>query len=154
MNTIKVSDIIVPDKFTKTKPSEWKIKSVKEYVNKHKKLDKPVVLNGNTLKDNYIRYLVAVEMGIDEIPFITTQECKESFVAYVIGKFKNSNKEYTWKNRKNIPIDVGDKILVKSKTKTGKNVAVVTVVKTFKSNDKRYLKHKPVIRKIKDVKDS
>lgn len=156
MDTIKLSKIIVPKSFESSHPSKVKLDKVKTYVNEHGKLDKPIVLDGNTLTDNYIRYLVAVECGFEKVPYITSQEYRdreikeETPMTYIVGKFEDNDKEYIWKVTKNISIDVGDKVLVKSKCKNGKNgTAVVTVAQVFTSDSDHMLRHKPVIKKVK-----
>lgn len=158
MNMIRISDISIPIEFSNSKPKERKLSKVRAYVEEHGELDKPVVLDNKILTDNYIRYLIAIEKGFEEIPYITTQEYQESILQkstyYIIGKFRDSAKEYTWKNPKNIPINVGDRVLVKSKSVNGKkNRGVVTVVKIFSSNNKRFLKHKPVIKNLNAIKE-
>lgn len=153
MNTIKVAAIIIPDKFASPNPE--KIEKVKAYVQEHGAFDKPVILDGNVLVDNYIRYLVAVEMGMDTIPFMTTQEYKEKYpkenlsVDCITGVFREGGKHYTWKNPKNIELNVGDRVLVRSNNeKTGKKKGVVIVTRVFKSNQRSMLKHKSVIKKL------
>ena len=69
---------------------------------------------------------------------------------YIIGKFNNCEKEYTWKVTKNIPLEVGDRVLVRTKCKNGKNGnGVVTVVQVFTSDKANMLRHKPVIKKLR-----
>lgn len=155
MNTIMLSDIIVPKSFAKTQPSEQKMNSVRKYVEEHGKLDKPIVLDGKMLTDNYVRYLIAVEFGMEKIPCISTHEYREQKIVntpttYIVGKFKGNDKEYTWKLTKNIDINVGDMVLVRSKCKNGKNGnKVVTVVQVFTSDSPRMLRHKPVVKKLR-----
>lgn len=150
-----LSDVIIPKSFKQSKPSEHKFNKVVEYVTEHGELDKPIVLDGQMLTDNYVRYLVAVELGFEKVPYITTQEYREQRVentptTYIIGKFNNCDKEYTWKVTKNIPIVVGDKVLVKTKCKNGKSGrGVVTVVQVFTSEKTSMLRHKPVIKKLR-----
>lgn len=155
MNTIMLSEIIVPKSFQQTKPNEQKLNKVRTYVAEHGELDRPIVLDGQMLTDNYIRYLVAVEAGFEKVPCITTQEYREQKVestpnTYIIGKFKNCDKEYTWKVTKDIPLEVGDRVLVRSKCKNGKNGrGVVTVVQVFTSDAANMQRHKPVIKKLR-----
>ena len=150
-----LSDIIVPKSFQQTNPSEQKLDKVRAYVAEHGKLDKPIVLDGQTLTDNYVRYLVAVEAGFEKVPYITTQEYRERKVqdvptTYIIGKFNNCEKEYTWKVTKDILLKVGDRVLVRTKCKNGKNGnGVVTVVQVFTSDKANMLRHKPVIKKLR-----
>lgn len=155
MQTIKVSEIIIPEKFIDSSPNEEKVKTIRQYINQHHKLGKPVVLNGNILVDGYIRYLVAVENKMDEIPFIKALDYKKEHpnsklsIPYIAGKFRHGRKEYLWKNDKGIPINIGDKVLVNSKNKiTGKNRSVVIVTKIFESDNSSMLRHKSVVKRI------
>lgn len=155
MNTIMLSDIIVPESFAKTKPSEQKMTNVREYVKEHGELDRPIVLDGRMLTDNYIRYLIASEFGMEKVPCISSQEYREQKIidtptTYIVGKFKDNDKEYIWKVIKDIDINVGDRVLVRSKCKNGKNGnKVVTVVQVFTSDSPRMLRHKPVVKKLR-----
>ena len=150
-----LSEIIVPKSFKQTNPKKQKLDKVRDYVAKHGKLDKPIVIDGQMLTDNYVRYLVAVESGFEKVPCITTQEYREQKInntptTYIIGKFKNCDKEYTWKVTKNISLEVGDRVLVRSKCKNGKNGrGVVTVIQIFTSDRESMLRHKPVIKKLR-----
>ena len=145
----------MPESFQQTKPSKKKLDKVRAYVAEYRKLDKPIVLDGQMLTDNYIRYLVANEFGFEKVPYITTQEYREQRVenkptTYIIGKFKNCEKEYTWRVTKNISLEVGDRVLVRSKCKNGRNDrGVVTVVRVFTSCSANMLRHKPVIKKLR-----
>ena len=108
MNTIKVSDVIVPKVFKESKPKDYKLARIRNFVKKHGTLDKPIVVNADkVLTDNYIRYLVAVEQGLKEVPFMYAQEYREKAkfnprecptISYVVGKFYQCDKEYVWKN--------------------------------------------------------
>lgn len=152
MDKINISKIIIPEALSKSKPSKLKLNNVKAYYAEHGEFDKPVILTkDNILIDNYIRYLAAAQLGINEIPYFETQECSgQSMVMYVVGKFPNCEKEYTWKLLKNIDINAGDKVLVKTKTadKVKTVNRVVTVVRIFQSDSPQLLRHKPVIKKI------
>ena len=156
MNTIKVSDITIPKVFSDSHPKEYKLDRIRAYVDEHGKLDKPIVVNSDkVLTDNYIRYLVAVEKGLENVSIVSAQEYRRMFpeasptMTYVVGKFYQCDKEYTWKNPKDISIDIGDKVLVVSKTKHGKiGRAIMTGTKIFKSNNPKLLRHKPVVKNL------
>lgn len=149
MRTIKVSEVIIPKEFTKSTPRSDKIERVKSYVDKHKTLDKPIIINSEgVLTDNYVRYLVAKQYGLEDIPYITQDDKDKPPVVYIIGMFKNNPKRYTWKNIKRIPVKIGDVVLVESNTKNGKKKVVVEVVDIIQSSDKAMLKHKPIIRNL------
>lgn len=153
METIKISDVIIPKKFIRSTPRSDKVEKIKCYVERHNEIDKPIVINSNrVLVSNYIRYLIANQYGFKEIPFIIQDEIqnkKEKLsTTYIIGKFKNCNKKYIWKNTKKISVNIGDKVLVISNTKNGTKKVVVTVVDIFQSSDLTMLKHKPMIKNL------
>lgn len=153
MKKINIKDIYVPASFRGTKPGENKMKAVREYLRENGKLDRPVVLADNILVDGYIRYLVAIEAGMDHIPYISVfdqqKQRNEVVPVYICGKFEGNDKEYTWRVAKRMTVEVGDKVQVKSKCKNGSNTAVVTVTKVFTSDDEKLLRHKPVVKKLK-----
>lgn len=145
MDTINIliSNIIIPDEFTKTTPKNSKVESIREYFNVYNTIDEPVTISpSNVLMDGYIRYLIAKENNMQLIPCVVSDKyftpkrpCK-----YIVGKFNNGS-EYIWKIRNKLDVNVGDKVIVANKNRS----AVVTVVKVFCSNDKDKLRHKPVL---------
>lgn len=156
MNTIKLSDIIISESFKMTTPSESKMNSVRAYVKQNGKLDKPIVLDGRMLTDNYVRYLVAKEFDFKKVPYISVEEYRarevkpDAPITCIVGKFNDCDKEYTWRLTKDIHVEVGDRVLVKCKHKDGKSdVGAVTVVKVFTTDSDNVLRHKPVIKKLK-----
>ena len=156
MKVIKLSDVIIPNKFKDRQPSNKKLDKVRLYVDYHGELDKPLVLDGMVLTDNYIRYLVALEYGFTNLPYITIQEYRESVknevspTTYIIGKFKNNNKEYVWKVPDGMNVNIGDRVLVRSKCKDGRNgVKAVTVFDVFNADSSKMKKHKHVVKVIK-----
>lgn len=153
MKKIKTQAIIIPKSFLKTPPGQKKMDAVRSYVRENGKLDRPVVLAGKELVDNYVRYLVALEFGFDEIPYIPVSEYRKNepdmIPTYIVGKFEGNDREYTWRVKKRMQVEVGDIVQVKSKCKDGSNTATVTVVKVFSSDDTKLLRHKPVIKKLK-----
>lgn len=155
MKTIKLFEITVPDKFIRSVPNEKKVLKVQRHLERYHKLDKPVVLNGNVLIDGYIRYLVAIRNGMDEIPFVEALDYKKEHpnsklpILYITGRFRHGKKDYYWKNDKGIPINIGDKVLVNSKNKiTGRNRGVVIVTNIFESDNPSMLRHKSVVKRI------
>lgn len=143
--TIRVEDIVILDSFKQTPPKEYKLEEVREYVRANGKLDRPVILKGDTLVDGYTRYLIAVEFGMEEIPCSQYSKTPHTFVK---AKFGGVNKEYVWRIPKNgTSVEVGDKVLVR--TKYGKKkTAIVTVIEVFTSDDIELMKHKKIIKKI------
>lgn len=145
MDTINVliSDIIIPDEFTKTTPNISKVQRIREYFNVYNTIDEPVTISSsNVLMDGYIRYLIAKEYNMQSILCVISDKNFKSKipVKYIVGKFDNGS-EYIWKIRNKLDVNVGDKVLVANKNGS----AVVAVVKVFCSNDKDKLRHKPVL---------
>lgn len=155
MNTVAIGEIVVSNRFLKTKPREKKLNEIREHMEKYGTLDKPIILQGDLLVDGYARYFVAKEYGMKRVPCIQTSElnivedCKP--IAYIVGRFETSGKEYVWKVPHKITVEVGDTVLVDSKF-CKKNRGVVTVVRVFHSDDKDMLRHKSVIKKLKNDK--
>lgn len=155
---MNLSDIIVPGVFKKSKPKESKLSRIRNYVLEHGTLDKPIIINSdNVIVDNYIRYLIATEQGLQEVPVVLVEKHRNKRLSqteislpmtYVVGKFYRCDKEYIWKNNKDLTIEVGDKIRVVSKDKHKEKIgtAVVTVTRIFKSDNPNYLKYRPVIK--------
>ena len=143
VTNVLISDIIIPDEFTKTTPKNSKVERIREYFNVYNTIDEPVTISsGNILMDGYIRYLIAKENNIQSIPCVISDKnfTPKRPVKYIVGKFENGL-EYIWKIRNKLDVNVGDKVLVANKNGS----AVVTVVKVFCSNDKDKLRHKPVL---------
>lgn len=137
MNRIKVSDIILPSHLQNSIPRKEKLDKILRYYIQHKEFDVPVILEGNILVDGYARYYAAKECGIKEVPCINLLE-----IEYITAKFSHGNKRYIWKNIHNIPIKVGDTVLVQC-NKEAKAVKVLTI---FQNNDYRLLKHKNILK--------
>lgn len=153
MKKINIKDIYVPSSFRDTKPGSHKMDVVRTYLKENGKLDRPVVLSDNVLVDGYVRYLVAIEAGMDHIPYISVSEQQKQLnnvvPVYICGKFEGNDKEYTWRVAKRMSIEVGDIVQVKSRCKDGSNTSVVTVTNVFTSDDEKLLRHKPVVKKLK-----
>lgn len=152
---IKLEDVIIPKSFTETCPREEKLDKVRTHIKKYKTIDRPIVLDGKILTDSYTRYLVAKEFGFKEVPYITVQEHMENLknkpfsMPCVAGKFLNCDKEFVWKNPKNIPLEIGDRVMVKSNSKDGviRN-KYMFVTKTFISYNPDAVNHQPVVKKL------
>ena len=145
MKTIKLCDIKIRDDFMQTKPSVKKVNKALRYIERFNKIDKPIILNDGVLVDSYSRYLAAVIKGMREVPCVELQEMN-----YIVGKFDNSNKEYVWKNDRNVNVKVGDKVLVESRNvnKSKTKQLYVNVVDIFLSDSlELYNKHRRVIKK-------
>lgn len=124
---VKISNIRISNNFKKTIPSPEKMEKCRKYFLENGKVDAPVVVNQNMrLLDGYIRYLVLVENGVDEIDV----EVRAKKVTYVFGRHSMHRKEYVWrvtketKNRNKL--GVGALALVS--TKDGFKVVKITRV--------------------------
>lgn len=149
---VLISDIIIPDEFTKTTPNISKVQRIREYFNVYNTIDKPVTISsGNVLIDGYIRYLIAKENNIQSIPCVISDKNfkPKKPMKYIVGSFDNGS-EYIWKIRNKLDVNVGDKVLVANKN--GK--AVVSVVDVFESDNKDMRKHKPVLKVIERKNNS
>ena len=145
---MKLSKIIIPTIFKATNPSQIKIDNVSKHFKRFGMLDKPVVVDkSGVLIDGYIRYLVAKEAGLDEVDVIVDGLEKNK---YIVAKFEHGTKKYHWSNPLNLPIKIGDKVLVrnfdiKQKFSIETNeYSMVTVVDLYESNKR--LGHKPVVK--------
>lgn len=157
-NVIEMNKVIISKAFKSTYPKSHKLENVRNYFEHYGELDKPIVINNsNVLVDGYVRYLIALEYGLDVIPFVYVQEYKEynnnildNPVPFITGVFEDGNKEYVWKNDKNIPIEIGDKVEVRSWNCQKKRVdkMIVIVTNTFESDLSSMLRHKSVISKV------
>lgn len=144
MNTISLNNIEISNDFLESKPRDSKVAKAVKYIEKNGRIDKPVVLNNGILVDNYARYLAAKIVGLQEVPYVELQQ-----MSYIVGKFRNSGKEYIWKNDRNINIKIGDDVFVRIKYKEKTKKTCVTVTNIFLSDDlSLYNKHKSVLNKL------
>lgn len=74
---IPLASVIVSSDLRATPPKERKVRAVMEFYAKHGQLDKPIVVrpfdDGYYLQDKYLRFFVAEQLGLDEIPAIIIQ---------------------------------------------------------------------------------
>ena len=152
---INIKDVHVPESYASSHPRQEKLDAVIVYVQENNRLDRPLILNkDNVLIDNYLRYLAAQHFGMSKVPYVVgdyseeREEQNNQTMTYVVGKFYRCPKEYTWKNPDELPVAVGDKVLVKSKDKKKQidTVTVVTVVNVYKSNNPALKRHKPILK--------
>lgn len=147
MKLVKLDQIVVPACFADTKPKEYKLDKVRRYIKEHGKLDKPILLHGNYLKDGYVRYLVAKELGLEEVECVNNSNVTNNkLIKYVVGKFSDNGKEYIWKVPPHVKANIkaGDMVWVQ----VGNNKqAYTTVIKVDITEDTEFLKHKNVISK-------
>lgn len=72
VKNIPLSLVVLDEKFRGTDPKDGKVQELKKYVKENGKLDKPIAVSceGSSyrLKDKYLRYYVAKELGLKEIP--------------------------------------------------------------------------------------
>lgn len=140
-----LNEIHINKQFQRTPPRQEKLDKVRDFYEKHGKLDKPIKVNAqHYLIDGYTRYLIAKEIGLDfvdvviydnsneldDIPKtekeIFAEQNKDRLSAgeneYIVGIFPNNEnrKEYVWINRKGIIVNVGDTVRVKCKRADGR----------------------------------
>lgn len=75
---VDIEDIIIPKVFQHSQPRQWKIDKALEYYIKHKKVDKPLLVEPITnekgkpnqlyLVDNYVRYLIMLDNEVKRVP--------------------------------------------------------------------------------------
>ncbi len=110
VQTIMLSDIIVPDKFLRYSPDANKVQELLDYYQIHKRLDKPIfvsIRNGKYyLEDKYLRYYVAKILG-------------KTWIWAKIGNFKESkdNDRLLKIGRKVVHKKFGQGVIVKSDVK-------------------------------------
>lgn len=165
MKYIDIESVVIPDIFSKSHPKEEKLQAIRDYYRVNNRLDRPLVLTSDyVLTDNYLRYLIAKEFGVQSVAYVLTyevsdkqeyrsQENSNRTITYIVGKFYKCDKEYVWQNPKDIPVKIGDCALVKSMDKKRKKntVAVVTVTNIFKSNNPALKRHKSIIKVFKNI---
>ena len=87
MKLIAVSDVIINERFTSTKPRPSKLNRIRNYYVEHGCLDKPIIVNRKgVLLDGYIRYLILKENNITH----TMAEV----VSYIPKKRKDKQNEH------------------------------------------------------------
>ena len=75
---VHINDIIIPKAFEQSTPAQWKMDRALEYYKKHRKVDKPLLVEPITneigkpnqllLVDNYTRFLVLLRHDITRVP--------------------------------------------------------------------------------------
>ena len=136
---VKLSDVIISDRFQKTKCSVEKIDIAVAYVREHNTISKPIVLDKhNVLVDGYSRYLAAKYVGLTEIPV------EYMGVEAVYGKFYGNDKMFCWLNPKGIAVKKGDFLLVENRNG-------FSVVKAEEIGKTDTLEHKAVIDNLSNI---
>lgn len=160
MKEIDIRTIVIPYDIRNSKPSERKLNAVRKYYEENKTIDKPIVISkDNILIDNYVRYLVALENNMIKVPYIITQGNKaidNSTMTLVVGKFPNNDKEYTWRVpfNKTMDIKIGDRVVVNVKWQGRRCKRTVNVINVYQSNDYQLIRHRCVVRVIKNKSES
>lgn len=71
---LSITDIIIDDKYLKSTPNPQKVQKLLDYYNEHQQLNAPIQVvcakDKYRLKDKYIRYYVAKQLGLTTIPAI------------------------------------------------------------------------------------
>jgi predicted GTPase len=65
-----LSEIVVSEALSNTRPKEAKIQKVKDYYKEHGTFEKPFVVNKKNLHlmETYGQYIAAKELGLEEVP--------------------------------------------------------------------------------------
>lgn len=156
---IKMSDIIIPEAFTKTPPSKEKVQKANTYYSMYGEVDHPLSLDiNNVLLDGYTRYLALAEAHVETAPCIYTskEELPKNMITLVSGKFRGIDKEYVWR----IPfskvdkwnVQVGDYVIVSTCYKGKKQGRKIQVLKVWQTDDYNAIKHRCVVKKVNDYK--
>ena len=102
---VYLKDIIIPERFLKSYPNEYKLANVAIDYENGEDIEKEIVVNASCeLIDGYIRYLVLLRKGcfsadVTVIPNKVEYENKKSTV-YVFGKHHPNGKTYVWRMTK------------------------------------------------------
>lgn len=141
---MKLSDIMIPPHFKAHPPAKWKLDICFAYYDKHRKLDRELVINHTgVLQDGYVGYIVLMENGITEYDVKIVSEYQKPIrpyapyrrkpTTYVVARHGSNPNEYVWritpqtKHAKHII--PGSHILVD--TKNGCKVVTVVNVATL-----------------------
>ena len=133
---MKLTDIVVPNCFLNTTPRASKLIEINKYYNKFGQLDKPIVINKDgMLLDGYARYIVAIRMGLTDVPVVIGKKKQKS--VYVSAAHKRNCKRYWWKVRKGDEEEFLSKIRIGSPIMVDTKKGVLKVFVTSISIDKR-----------------
>lgn len=137
---ININDINIMAKYKTTSPAQSKIEKKMRYYKRTGAFKKPIILNSqNYLVDGYIWYLMALQLGLNEVDATYTIETPILF-----GKHPGREKEYCWRIPNKIHnLQVGDLVYCR----TCKGIAPVVVTRFGTEVDNVVGELKSVIRK-------
>lgn len=140
---MKIEDIKVMAKYKSSSPSQEKINKKMHYYKRMGRFKEPITLNSqNYIIDGYIWYLMALQLGLDEVDVTYTIKTPVLF-----GKHPGNDKEFCWGvPRKVNNIKVGD--LVYCRTSKGIAPVIVTRLADSVSNvvgELKYVQRKKVV---------
>ena len=129
---LNLKDIVIPDKFRRSIPNDYKIANVSIEYDNGVDIAKEIIVNTTgELIDGYIRYLVLLYRGVEraEVTIANKVHYKNVPTKYVFGKHKPDGKTYVWRMTK--------------KTKHPERLAVGNCVQVAtKQGDKRIIVEK------------
>lgn len=129
---LNLKDIVIPDKFRRSIPNDYKIANVSIEYDNGVNIAKEIIVNtAGELIDGYIRYLVLLYRGVEraEVTIANKVHYKNVPTKYVFGKHKPDGKTYVWRMTK--------------KTKHPERLAVGNFVQVAtKQGDKRIIVEK------------
>ena len=140
---MKLSSIMIPPHFMAHPPAQWKKGKCLAYYDKHKKLDRELVIDhSGVLQDGYVGYIVLMENGIAEYdvrivnhytkPKRRFEPYKNRPTTYIVGRHGNNPNEYVWRitnhTKQKESIIPGSHVLVQ--TRNGNKVVTVVNVLT------------------------
>ena len=152
---IELKDIIIPEKFAKSYPSDYKFNRIREKYRRGENIENDIIVNASGyLVDGYIRYLVLMENGIEQADVRIVPDTykpkekkkkKKKLSTYVYAKHYDSGKMYVWricgKTKNKQYLEIGSTVLVN--TQHGWKRVVVDKIE--------YSKKAPVEGKIRTV---
>ena len=142
MTRINIKEIIIPDSFKNSKPNDQKVEMKRQYYNKNRQIQKPLLVDeNNVLLDGYIWYLLLLENGFDGYVGVDVVKKPRVSQSYVWARHPGNPKIYVWKCPSNAKYYRGDIILVE----TSKGPSAVVV------ENYGVLYYPPIDRKIRNV---
>lgn len=137
IKTVNLSEIIIPNNFLTSKPSDVKVANIEEQYKNGCDIGKDIYISeNNKLIDGYIRYIVLLNHGekYADVNIVNNQPSyRNKSTTYVYGKHFNNGKMYVWRaTKKTMDINnlaVGNIALVS--TKKGNKLIVINKIENL-----------------------